>query len=336
MDILHQALAIIDNKTKPQGALGQLESLALQICHIQNSLKPTLNKPHMLVFAADHGLAQAGVSAFPPEVTPQMVLNFVGGGAAINVFARQHNMGLTVIDAGVNTDFDADLPIRHTKIAKATRNMLDGPAMTEAQLADCATTARAEVARLHDDGCNIVGFGEMGIGNTSSAALLLHYLGSIALPQCVGRGTGLDDAGLQQKLQTLGQVTEKYGALDNPEQIMQTVGGFEIAMMAYGMMAAAERQMIVLVDGFIASAAALWACRIMPESRNAMIFCHQSAEAGHVKMLQMMQAMPIVQLDMRLGEGTGCALALPIVDSAVRFFNEMASFDDAGVSRQDD
>lgn len=336
MDILRQALGIIDNKTKPQGSLGQLEALALQICHIQNSIQPALNNPHMLVFAADHGLAQAGVSAFPAEVTPQMVLNFVGGGAAINIFTRQHGMALDVVDAGVNTDFEPDLPIKHRKVAHGTANMLNGPAMSKEQFTACRDHAAALIDDIHQQGCNIVGFGEMGIGNTSSAALILHYLTQLPIAQCAGRGTGLDDAGLQRKIDILGQVVTKHGALETPNAVMQAVGGFEIAMMGAAMLQAADKGMIVLVDGFIATAAALWAATVNPASRNAMIFCHMSAEQAHRIMLDQLQAQPVLSLDLRLGEGTGCALALPVIESAVRFFNDMASFDDAGVSREED
>lgn len=325
---------MIDQKTKPIGALGQLEQIALQICQVQQTCHPELKNPHMIVFAADHGLATSGVSAYPQEVTSQMVLNFVAGGAAINVFCRQHGLELKIVDAGVATDFDPTLNIVHRKIAKGTRNTLEGPAMTREQLAHCFEQGADLVREARSKGCNIIGFGEMGIGNTSSATLIEHYLLQLPLADCVGRGTGLTEAGLKKKLAVLQEVVQKHGSLDTPQTVLQHVGGFEIAMMTQAIIEAASLGMLVMIDGFIASAAALCACAIQPQTRDNLLFCHQSNEAGHAALLNHLEAHTILKLDMRLGEGSGCALAYPLIQSAVQFVNEMASFESASVSGQ--
>lgn len=327
--------AMLDNKTKPLGALGQLEDLAAQICRVQQSLSPELKQPTILVFAADHGLSAEGVSAFPSEVTAQMVLNFVAGGAAINVFCQQHNIALQIIDAGVAQPFDADLPIIHCKAGQGTQSALRGAAMTTAQLTHCRTNARALVTQAKANGSNVMGFGEMGIGNTSSAALIMHYVTGRPLTECVGRGTGLDDAGWHRKLDVLERVVTQHGPMSDPESVLQSVGGFEIAMISYAMEAAYEQDMLVLVDGFIATAAALLCVKRQPASRAAMVFCHQSDESGHRHMLGYLDARPLLQLHLRLGEGTGCALAYPLLQAAVAFTRDMASFASAGVSNRD-
>lgn len=330
----HSIQALINNKTKPLGALGELESIAFQICKYQNTLSPALNNPHMLVFAADHGLSCAGVSAYPKEVTAQMLLNFVGGGAAINVFCRQHQIALDVVDAGVDFDFDPTLTIEHCKVAAGTNNCLQEAAMTSCQLEKCFEYAKALIRARANAGCNVIGFGEMGIGNTSSAALILHYLLKLPMHECVGRGTGLNNEQLAKKLETLCQVAKLHGELNTPNEILQAVGGFEIAMMTQAMLSAYEQGMLILVDGFIASAAALLATRTNPSCRRGMIFCHQSEESGHIHMLTELNAQPILKMGMRLGEGSGCALAYPILKSAVNFVNEMASFESAEISTQ--
>ncbi len=334
MELKQAIQATLDNKTKPLGALGQLEQLAAQICLVQQSLTPVLQQPEMLVFAADHGLSAEGVSAYPSEVTAQMVLNFVQGGAAINVFCRQYNIALTVVDAGVAFAFDPALPIRHCKAGHGTQSSLTGPAMTAEQMQHCRREAEALVAQKHAEGCNILGFGEMGIGNTSSAALIMHYVMGQPLQDCVGRGTGMDDAGLEHKVAILRQVVARHGSLSEADAIMQAVGGFEIAMMSYAMECAAAAGMLVLVDGFIATAAALLCVQRQPESRQHMVFCHQSDEAGHALMLKYLAAQPLLQLHLRLGEGTGCALAYPLLQAAVAIVKEMASFDTAAVAKQ--
>ncbi|WP_300336098.1 nicotinate-nucleotide--dimethylbenzimidazole phosphoribosyltransferase [Accumulibacter sp.] len=326
----------IDGKTKPPGSLGQLERLAMQIGQVQQSLAPALDRPHLLVFAGDHGAARAGVSAFPQEVTWQMVENFLAGGAAINVFARHNGLRLQVIDAGVAHDFGVRQGLVDAKIAHGTRNYLEQAAMSSHQR-DTALARGAAIARqLADDGCRVLGFGEMGIGNTAAATLLTHHLTGTPLADCVGRGTGLDDAGLARKQALLAQAARRAAlpADADPLTVLAEFGGFEIAMIAGAMLAAAERRMLLLVDGFIVTAALLVAAGLAPNIRDYCVFCHRSAEAGHLAQLRALHAEPLLDLGLRLGEGTGAALAWPLVRAAAAFLNEMASFESAGVSGQ--
>ena len=328
----------IDRKTKPLGALGLLEKTALKIGLIQQTLTPALNNPQMLVFAGDHGAAKAGVSAFPQEVTWQMVENFLAGGAAINVFARQNGFGLSVVDAGVAHDFgDQRAGLIDVKVAAGTANYIEQPAMTVAQCAQAIEQGAGIVLGLAAAGCNVVGFGEMGIGNTAAASLLTHCLTGLPLVECVGRGTGLDDAGLARKQDLLDQALVRYrngGGDNDPFKVLAEFGGFEIASMVGAMLAAAEAKMVLLIDGFIVGSAALVASRLAPALLDYCVFCHRSAEAGHRTQLLAMGAEPLLDLGLRLGEGTGAALAYPLVQSAVAFLNEMASFESAGVSDQ--
>ncbi|MFD2786722.1 nicotinate-nucleotide--dimethylbenzimidazole phosphoribosyltransferase [Hymenobacter rubripertinctus] len=325
----------IDTKTKPVGALGELEALARQVALVQQTLTPQLRQPHLVVFAADHGIAQAGVSQYPPEVTHQMVRNFAAGGAAINVFCRQNGLALTIVDAGVRGSF-ADLPaVRDEKIAEGTRNFLQEPAMSTAQCQEALQRGARLVDELHAGGCNVLGLGEMGIGNTSSAALLLHRLTGRPLAECVGRGTGLDAAGLARKLSTLTRAVAAHPAVGpEPLAVLATFGGFEIAQLCGAMLRAAEHRMLLLIDGFIASAALLVAARLAPAVLAYCVFCHESDELGHRLLLAELGGRPLLRLGLRLGEGTGCALAYPLVQAAVGFLNQMASFESAGV--QDD
>jgi nicotinate-nucleotide--dimethylbenzimidazole phosphoribosyltransferase len=323
----------IDTKTKPLGSLGQLETLAQQIALVQQTLTPALRQPHVLVFAADHGIAQAGVSQYPPEVTHQMVRNFASGGAAINVFCRQNGLGLTIVDAGVRGSF-SDLPaVRDEKLAEGTCNFLHEPAMSPDQCADAFQRGARLTDELHAAGCNVLGLGEMGIGNTSSAAVLMHLLTGQPLAECVGRGTGLDAAGLARKLATLAQAVEAHPHVGtDPLAVLATFGGFEIAQLCGALLRAAELRMLLLIDGFIASAALLVAARLAPEVLAYCVFCHESDEQGHRLLLAELGGQPLLRLGLRLGEGTGCALAYPLVQAAVSFLNEMASFASAGVS----
>ncbi len=333
----------VDRKTKPLGALGQLETLAVQIGLIQQSLTPVLRQPQLLVFAGDHGAAKAGVSAYPQDVTWQMVENFRAGGAAINVFARQNGLALSVIDCGVAHDFSEpagghtaqSLRFLDRKVALGTANYLEQAAMTAAQCNQALAQGAELVAALAAEGCNVVGFGEMGIGNTASASLLTHCLSGAPLVDCVGRGTGLDDAGLARKQALLDQALARYragGGGDAPLSLLAEFGGFEMATMVGAMLAAGQARMVLLIDGFIVGAAALTAIRLAPALRDYCIFCHRSAEAGHRIQLQHLGAEPLLDLGLRLGEGTGAALAYPLVQAAVAFLNEMASFESAGVA----
>lgn len=327
----------IDQKTKPPGALGQLETLARRIGLIQQTLTPSLNNPHLLVFAGDHGAARAGVSAFPQEVTWQMVENFLAGGAAINVFARQNGLALKVIDAGVAHDFGVRSGLVDAKIAPGTANYIEQAAMSAAQCGEAMARGAALVRELAVAGCNVVGFGEMGIGNTAAASLITHCLTGVSLAECVGRGTGLDDAGLVRKRQLLDHALARYraaGGGNDPLAVLAEFGGFEIAMMAGAMLAAAEARMLLLIDGFIVGSAALVAAKLAPALTDYCVFCHRSAEPGHRAQLSELGAEPLLDLGLRLGEGTGAALAYPLVRAAVNFLNEMASFASAGVAEK--
>ena len=343
----------IDRKTKPLGALGQLEVIALRVGLIQQTLEPRLDNPHMLIFASDHGAARAGVSAFPQEVTWQMVENFLAGGAAINVFARQNGLALTVVDAGVAHDFGSEksgsdpgfeergqtpmssvTPPRfiNASMGPGTRNYIEEPAMGEAECLAALEKGAGIVRGLAEEGCRVVGFGEMGIGNTASAALITHCLTGASLVDCVGRGTGLDDAGLARKRALLEQALARAGRVEAPLAVLAQFGGYEIAMMAGAMIAAAQTGLVLLIDGFIVGAAALVAARLAPALTEYCVFCHRSAEPGHRAQLAALGAEPLLDLGLRLGEGTGAALAFPLVQAAVNFLNDMASFESAGVA----
>ena len=319
----------IDHKTKPLGALGQLEVLALQLGLIQRSETITFQSPQMLVFAADHGIAGEGVSAYPQAVTVQMVGNMLAGGAAINVFARQHGFALKVVDAGVVADLADHPQLLHRKIAAGTANLCEGPAMS---LTQAAQALQAGMAVLQGLPGNVVAFGEMGIANTSAAALLLARLAGLPISQVVGRGTGLDDTQLAHKQSVLQRALARHAAVSDALPVLAALGGFEIAMMSGAMLQAAGERRVVLVDGFIAGAAALVAHALAPQVLDYLVFCHRSAERGHRLLLAHLKATPLLDLDMRLGEGTGALLAWPLLQSAALFLAEMASFDSAGVS----
>lgn len=323
--------AKINQKTKPLGALGQLESLALQIGMCQNTLTPGLNKPCIIIFAGDHGIVEYGVSAYPQAVTAQMVANFLAGGAAISVFARQHQLELLIVDAGVNADLASHPRLIDAKIGKGTLNFLTHPAMTTEECTQALQAGAELVSEQHRNGCNCIGFGEMGIGNTSSAALLMHSLTDIPLNQCVGRGAGLNDEQLQNKITILQQALIRHKNITKPLDILATFGGFEIAMMVGAYLKAAESGMLIMVDGFIAGTALLAACKLYPQALDYCVFSHVSSEQGHQALLDQFNARALLNLDLRLGEGSGIALAYPLLQSAVVFLNEMATFDEAGV-----
>jgi nicotinate-nucleotide--dimethylbenzimidazole phosphoribosyltransferase len=325
----------INFKTKPLGALGNLEKIALQIGSIQNTLTPQLIKPTIMVFAADHGIANEGVSAYPQEVTFQMVMNFLQGGAAINVFAAQNNIELKVVDAGVNFDFEPNERLIDLKIGKGTNSFLADKAMSETQMMECIIAPHYHIKKLHEEGCNVIGFGEMGIGNTSAATMLMSNFCKMPIEECVGRGTGLNDEQFNKKIDILKKAKDFHGEITDPMQALQTFGGFEIAQMCYAMQRAYDYGMLILVDGFIASAAFLVAYKCNAEILKNAIFCHLSDEHGHQNLLNYLGVEPILKLGMRLGEGTGCAVAYPIIKSAVQFLNEMASFESAGISNKE-
>ena len=328
--------AKIDQKTKPLGALGQLEKLAKTVGLIQQSLTPSLSNPQMLVFAGDHGAAKAGVSAFPQDVSWQMVENFLAGGAAINVFSRQNGLALRVVDAGVAHDFRGPREgLIDLKVAPGTANYIEQAAMSAEQCQQAIEQGAGVILGLAAAGCNVVGFGEMGIGNTASASLITHCLTGVSLADCVGRGTGLNDDGLNRKRALLDTALKRYrqvGGGDAPLHVLAEFGGFEIATMVGAMLAAAEAKMALLIDGFIVSSAALVAARLQPAVLDYCVFCTRSAEPGAQAQLAAMKAEPLLDLGLRLGEGTGAALAYPLLQAAVNFLNEMASFESAGVA----
>lgn len=328
--------ARIDGKTKPPGSLGRLEEIALKVGLIQGTDHPDLRTPTVVVFAGDHGLTAEGVSPFPAEVTPQMVLNFLAGGAAINAFARQHGMPMLVVDAGVAAELPDHPQLRKRKVRPGTANALHEPAMTAEEVSDCLRHGSEIVGEVAGTGANAVIFGEMGIGNSSAAALLLSTLLDIPIDQCAGRGAGHDDAGLARKLEILRRVQARHAGATTAPEALAAFGGCEIAMMAGAMIEAASRRMLVLVDGFIATAAAAAANDIAPGVLDYCLFSHASAEGAHREAVRRLGGKPILDLRMRLGEGTGAAVAWPIVASAMAFLREMATFESAGVSNREE
>ncbi len=321
----------LDQLTKPRGSLGRLEALALQIGLIQQTERPRLQAPQLVVFAADHGLAAQGVSAYPSEVTAQMVENFLAGGAAVNVLARQHGLALSVVDAGVRHEIAPRAGLLVRRIGAGTADASLGPAMSAAQCSAAIEHGRGVVRGLPG---NALLLGEMGIANTSSAALLLARLGGFEIADCVGRGTGLDDAGLAHKLGVLTRVLARHAGAREPLAALAALGGFEIAMMVGAARQAAQERRVIVVDGFIVGAAILVAALLEPAVLDCCVFAHRSDEAGHGLLLQRLGAQPLLQLGLRLGEGSGAALAWPLIESALRLLNEMASFASAGVSER--
>lgn len=328
--VLSQALLdAINNKTKPLGSLGRLETLAAQLGLIQGTTRIRIADPAILVCAADHGVVAEGVSAYPQDVTWQMVENFLADGAAINVFARQNGCALHVVDAGVNHDFGVRPGLLDRKVAKGTRNFAAEPAMSRRQL-EAALEHGMALAR--DLPGTVLGFGEMGIGNTTAAAAIMHKLTGVPLEQCVGAGTGLSSDGIRRKQQVIAAAVQKHGEADDPLAVLATFGGFEIAMMTGAMLKAAELRKVLLIDGFIVTSALLVAARLQPAILDYCVFAHASSENGHRLMLDALGAQPLLQLGLRLGEGTGSALALPLLHAAANFLNEMATFASAQVS----
>ena len=324
----------IDQKTKPEGALGLLENLVLQIGLVFETNAPQLIQPHIVVFAADHGIANHGVSAYPQEVTRQMITNFLEGGAAINVFCNQHHIDLEIVDAGVNYDFPTQTQLIHKKVAKGTQSFLHMAAMSPRERDWCFQMGAEVVNQIHAKGSNCIGFGEMGIGNTSTASVLMAMLTPFSIEACVGKGTGVANEKLENKITILSKAIQNYKGSTDLEEVITYFGGFEILQMAGGMLQAYQNKMLLLVDGFISSVAYLIAFKKNPAIKVNAIFCHCSEEKAHKVLLEYLEVTPILQLQMRLGEGSGCAVAFPIIQSAVAFLNEMASFESAGVSNK--
>ena len=323
----------LDNKTKPLGSLGRLEALAQRIGLIQGTTSPTLHAPQMLVCAADHGLAARGVSAYPSDVTWQMVENFLAGGAAVSVLARQHGIGLTVVDCGVRHDFAEREGLLIRKIAPGTSDALEGPAMSAAQCAQAIANGREVVRDLPG---NALLLGEMGIGNTSAASMLCARLAGLSVADVTGAGTGLDALAVQRKIHILRDVLAGHSGAKAPLEALAAFGGFEIATLVGAVLQAAEERRVILVDGFIATSAVMVASHLQPHVLQRCVFAHRSGERGHALMLAHLRAEPLLDLGLRLGEGSGAALAWPLLVSACALLREMASFESAGVSRSDE
>lgn len=324
----------IDNLTKPKGSLGRLEEIAGQICLIQQTLTPQLREPHNVLFAADHGIIEEGVSVSPKEVTWQQLSHFSKGGAGINFLCEQHGFRLVLVDAGVDYDIPAGHGIIDMKVRKGTRNFLHEPAMTREELNLCVERG-AEVVRdiYTSTRCNIISFGEMGSGNTSPSSVWMHLFTGIDLDKCIGAGAGLNTPGIRHKYDVLSQAISNYGGEDNPEDQIAWFGGYEMAMAMGAMMQAAELGMIILVDGFIMTSVILAATQFYPRILDYAIFGHQGDESGHKLMLDALGVKGILHLDLRLGEGSGAVCAYPILESAVRMINRMDSFQSVNVTK---
>ncbi|MBD3897611.1 nicotinate-nucleotide--dimethylbenzimidazole phosphoribosyltransferase [Halomonas sp. ML-15] len=327
-----RAAAHLDTLTKPPGSLGRLEQLAVQLAGIYGEPFPQVSPPGVLVFAADHGVAAEGVSAFPQAVTAQMVANFIAGGAAINVFARQIGARLEVIDVGVASPLEGPGVIDE-KIGPGTANFAVEDAMSRDQALAAMAAGRRASARAVEAGCRSLIIGEMGIANTTASSALLAVLSGRPVAELVGRGTGVDDAGLAHKCAVIeAAIAARAPDANDPLAVLASLGGFEIAAMAGAFMEGAARRVPLLVDGFIATVAALVACRLAPGLRDYLIFAHLSQEAGHGAALQALDGEPLLALALRLGEGSGAALAFPLLEAACRMLSEMATFETAGIS----
>ena len=323
----------VDILTKPLGALGRLEPLAVHICAIQGTLTPRILDPVAIVFAGDHGVADRGVSAYPRAVTGQMVKNFLAGGAAISVLARLQGMELWIVDAGVDDDCGTHPRLINAKVRRGTRDFGFEAAMSPSECQEALTSGRETITRVATTATNTLVLGEMGIGNTASSALLMHRLTGLPLAECVGRGTGLDDAGVERKRATLEAASRRVGPVA-ALQLLEEFGGYETAMLVGAMLAAAARRMLIIVDGFTVTVAAAIAARVDRRLLDYCVFGHCSAERAHAALLKRLEAAPLLDLGMRLGEGTGAALALSAVRAAVALFTEMATFEGAGVSEK--
>lgn len=323
----------IDNLNKPKGSLGRLEELALQICMIQQKLSPTLHVPCHLLFGGDHGIEREGVSVSPREVTWQQMINFTRGGGGVNMFCRQHGFKLRIIDVGVDHDLSGFPDIINRKIAAGTANFLHGPAMTRDEYHQALNTGSEMADLCFNDGSDIICLGEMGIGNTSPSSIWMSMFGNVPLDECVGAGAGLDNEGIRHKYEVLKAAAANCPGTADPEEIIRYYGGFEMVAAIGAMLRAAECHLVIMIDGFIMTACALAASRLCPEVADYMIFGHQGDEGGHARMLRLMNAKPLLNLGLRLGEGTGALCSFPIIDSAVRMMNEMDNFENARITK---
>ena len=327
--------AKIDDLTKPKGSLGRLEELALQAGLIQQTLTPELRHPQNIVFAGDHGIVDEGVSIAPKEVTWQQVCHFTHpqGTGGVNFLCRQHGFTLKVVDAGVDYDLPRDRGIIDLKVGRGTRNFLHGPAMTLEEMDKCLAGGASVVRQCFDEGSNVISFGEMGIGNTSPSSIWMAYFTGIPLAECVGAGSGLDNEGVRHKYDVLRRSMEAYTGDGSALDIIRWFGGFEMVMAVGAMLQAAGLKMIILVDGFIMTACMLAASKLHPEVLDYAVFGHCGDESGHRKMLDALGAKPLLNLGLRLGEGTGAICSYPILESAVRMINQMDTFSGADITK---
>ena len=330
----------IDNLNKPKGSLGRLEELTMQICLIQQTLSPSLNHPCHLLLGGDHGIEREGVSVSPREVTWQQMINFTRGGGGVNMFCRQHGFHLRIVDVGVDYDLSQVPGIINRKIARGTKNFLYEPAMSEVEFDKAIEVGASLVDDCAIEGCQLLSIGEMGIGNTSPSSIWMHLFGNIPLEDCIGAGAGLDSPGIRHKFEVLNKAVAQWNALVAENSSLFTIhsslqyfGGFEMIAAIGAMLRAAERHLILLIDGFIMTACAIAAIRLYPAAQAYMIFTHCGDESGHQKMLDIVGAKPLLHLGLRLGEGTGALCAYPIIDSAVRMMNEMNNFDNAQITK---
>jgi nicotinate-nucleotide--dimethylbenzimidazole phosphoribosyltransferase len=333
-ELWEAAWAAMDAKVKPPRSLGRLESWAVQLAVLQGTLQPRIGRGRLLVFAADHGIVDEGVSAYPRSVTAEMMRTFSSGGAAITVLARSLGLEVEVIDVGVDADLGALDGVTAAKVRRGSTSFVRGPALQETEVEAAWEVGREAVRRARADGVDALGLGEMGIGNTTVAAALLAALVAAPAAEVAGRGTGVDDEGLQRKRDVIEAALERHRAvLGDPRRCLSALGGLEIVSLAGAATEAARLRMAAVVDGFISTVAALVAVRIEPAVRPALFFAHRSTERGHGLALQALEAEPLLDLGMRLGEGTGAALALPILRAAADLLRDMATFEEAGVSQ---
>ncbi|MDX1367534.1 nicotinate-nucleotide--dimethylbenzimidazole phosphoribosyltransferase [Pseudomonas sp.] len=335
MLVRNKARARQQQLTKPAGSLGQLEQLAIQLATLQGNQRPSVERISIAIFAGDHGVVAEGISVFPQEVTGQMLRNFVGGGAAINVLARQLGANLEVVDLGTATPLEELPGVRHVRVGAGTQNFLHGPAMTAAQLLIALEAGRDSVRRAQQTGAELFIGGEMGIGNTTAATALACLLLDCGAVDLVGPGTGLDAAGIAHKAAVIEAALILHGpAIHEPIDALQRLGGFEIAALVGAYLACAQQGIAVLVDGFICSVAALLAVRLNPDCRDWLLFAHCGAEPGHRRVLKELQGEPLLELGLRLGEGSGAALAVPLLQLACSLHNQMATFAEAAVAER--
>lgn len=325
----------IDNLNKPKGSLGMLEDIAMQICLIQQKLTPTLNHPCHLLLGGDHGIEREGVSASPREVTWQQMINFTHGGGGVNMFCRQHGFHLRIVDVGVDHNLSAVPGIIDRKITCGTHDFLHQAAMSQNEMDKALAIGEELVDQCATEGCEVLCIGEMGIANTSPSSIWMSIFAHIPLRECIGAGSGLASQALDHKYDILKQALDHYLSTERqtPENAIRYFGGFEMVTAIGAMLHAAELHLIILIDGFIMTACAMAVLQLYPEAKQYMIFGHQGDETGHKRMLDAIGARPILNLGLRLGEGTGALCAFPIIDSAVRMMNEMNNFDNAHITK---